>query len=84
MAKNSAVLSVLWILLKNLLLYTAPQSSIARLTTARQAPMIGASQNIVAAGLFMPIFSLFSNRWVKLHRRPLRALALVISIKPSN
>jgi len=49
---------------------TLPQPSNTRLHVASVTPMIGASQNRVAIGLFMPIDSLWSKSCVSDHRRP--------------
>src|SRR5258708_13356 len=46
--------------------------------------MVGESQNNVAAGLSMPSRLFLSNRWVRLHRRPLSTLALVTRMNPPS
>ena len=83
-AKKNAVLSVVDKSPKNLLANTSRQLSKHKLAIISEVPISGASQNIVATGLFNPIFSSFSRRCVRLHRRPLSALALVMRIKPTN
>ena len=83
-AKKTAVLSVVDKSPKNLLANTSRQLSKHKLTIISEAPISGASQNMVAAGLFSPIFSSFSRRCVRLQRRPLSALALVKRMKPTS
>lgn len=60
------------------------QSSKNTLIVHKVTPITGASQNIVAAGLFIPISSFLSKRCVKLHRKPPSALAVVTKTNPDS
>lgn len=70
--------------LKNFVENTLNQPSEKRLTRPRVTPMIGESQNRVAAGLFIPIFLFFRSTCVRPQRRPDIALALRQSRKPGR
>ena len=82
--RKKAVLAAADRVEKKWLANTSDQLSKHRLTMMRQPPMRGESQKMVAAGLLRPILSSFSRRCVRLHRRPLRALALVMRMNPSS
>src|SRR5882762_7629201 len=63
---------------------TLIQPSIKTLMKAKERPMAGASQNIVAAGLSKPIFLFLRSTWDRPHRRPPRALALSTRRRPDR
>ena len=48
------------------------------------SPIVGESQNNVAAGLSMPSCLFLNNKCVKLHRRALSALALMTEMNPPS
>lgn len=52
--------------------------------SARNTPMIGASQKSVAKGLLIPIDSLSRRSWISDHRRPPRHEAVSTSIIPTK
>lgn len=82
--KNKIVSNVFQAPSKNLLRKIVGQCSSTMLTMVKVAPILGASQKIVAAGLSRPIFLFFNRTWVRLHRRPPRALAVSTKMRPSR
>jgi hypothetical protein len=62
----------------------ADHESTKKLTRDNVNPIKGVNQNNVVGGLSIPNFLFFNRVCVKLHRRPLNALALVTRRNPSS
>ena len=80
--RKNVVFMICPALSKNLLERISNQPSTIRLIEASVAPIIGANQYIVAAGLFTPTFSSFNSICVKLQRNPPRALPDMTKMNP--